>query len=276
MHWLRRITGALFLVGAALLVLHVAGRFVPLRPSAIYAEPTGFDDDITLTYAEARAQLVRRPGENPLDFAERATHVVSHAMAHYWKAEGAARFHLRVPPWENYVMWLAGVLRPRRFGQWEYADPDKALERGVGLCSQQTIVLVRALRRQGVVAVLVSLQGHVVGMAGSGTRVVLLDPDYDVVVPHGLREVEKDPEIVRPYYAAKYPPEVVDRLVGIYGSGGYQVDATGVANYTQSHRAWEFVFYSAAWAIPLALMAPHGLVIGASALRRRLKRDRRP
>jgi len=268
----RRITAALAVLGALLLALHVAGRFVPLRNPAVYTEANHFPDDITLTYAEAKAQLVRRPGEARGDFAVRATDVVNRGMAHYWRDDGAVRFHVHVPPWENYFLWALGWIDPAGYGKWEFADDDKALERGVGLCSQQAIILVRALRRAGVPAAIVGLSGHVVATAAVGPgALILLDPDYGVVVPHSLAEVQRDPDLVRPYYAAKYPPRQVDLLVGIYGPEGNFVDPTGADAYTAGRRRKEAWTYTACWVLPLVLMVPYGAVAAIGAVRRRRK-----
>lgn len=281
MRWVRRIAGVLFLLGAGLLVLHLSGRLVPLRNPDIYTARTGFKDDITLTYEEARAQLARRPGESDEQFAVRATDVVNRGMAHYWKDEGIDKYRLRLPPWENYLFWIAGLIDPKGYGKWEFADSDKALERGVGLCSQQTIILVRALRQNGVPAAIVGLDGHVVAMARVGPgHDILLDPDYGVVVPHSIAEVQGDPEIVRPYYAAKYRPKRVDHLVDVYGPQGNFIDPSGDRKYTSMKRIRETVFYTAAWAFPLALMAPYGIGMTVFTLlgtaRRRRERGRRP
>jgi len=270
---LRRITAALAVVGALLLALHLGGRVVPLRNPAIYSERTPFPHDIQLTYEEARSQLVRRAGETAEAYALRAHDVVTRGMAHYWRDDGVDKYHLRLPPWENYVLWAASFVRPGMYRKWEFADPDRALERGVGLCSQAAIVLVHALRNNGVPAVIVGLDGHVVAMAAvaPGKR-ILLDADYGVVVPFGLTEVSANPDLVRPYYAAKYPPAKVDQMVGIYGPKGNFLDPSGAANYTAVRHRREVISYTLCWVIPLVLMAPYGLVLAGTALRRRLKR----
>lgn len=281
MRWVKRIAGVLFVLGAGLLILHLSGRQMSLRNPEIYTSRTAFDHDISLTYEEARAQLVRRPGESDEEFAVRATYVVNRGMAHYWKDEGIDKFRLRLPPWENYLFWVASFVNPKRYAKWEFANPDKALERGVGLCSEHAIVLVHALRRNGVPATIVGLDGHVVAMALVRPETFyLLDADYGVVLPHSIMEVQQDPEIVRPYYAAKYPPQVADYLVEVYGPEGNRMDPSGERIYTAGKRRREAVFYTAAWAIPVAFMAPYGIgmavVTLVGAARRRGKRGQRP
>lgn len=268
----RRITAALAVLGVLLLGLHLAGRLIPLRNPAVYAKLHHFPDDITLTYEEAKAQLVRRPGESAADFAVRATYVVNRGMAHYWEDDGAVRYRLHLPPWENYLFWAYGWIRPKVYAKWEFADPDKALERGVGLCSQQSIVLVRALHRGRVRATIVGLGGHtiVTAVVGPDTR-ILLDPDYGVVVPQSLREVQRNPDVIRPYYVS-YPPERVDHLVDVYGPKGNFVDQTGGYAYTAGRRWKEKWLYTACWVIPLVLMAPYAMLVAVGAARRRLKR----
>lgn len=274
MRRVRTITGVLFLVGAGLLLLHLAGRFVPLRNPAVYAELHHFPNDITLTYAEARARLVRRPEEAPLAYAVRANGVVNRGMAHYWRDEGADRFRLHIPPWENYLLWALGWIDPETYGKWEFADDDKALRRGVGLCSQHTVILAGALARAGVRSVIVKLGGHIVAMTGQPpNHYVLLDPDYGVVVPHGILEVQRNPDLIRPYYAAAgYGVAEVDHLVEMYGSEEDNVlYPNGPRTYAYWRREQEHRLYTACWMIPPVLMAPYGLVLAVGAVRRRRK-----
>lgn len=81
-------------------------------------------------------------------------------------------------PFTNWILWLAGFVLPEAGN---IRDPDLVLKFGAsGLCGQQAGVLGAALKKAGITARLVNLEGHTVAEAWIGERWVMLDPDYEV------------------------------------------------------------------------------------------------
>lgn len=249
----------LFAVGILLLAINIFGLFKTLRNPAIYDEEKTLRNrigDITIPYPEIKADFIRNKSETTKEYVVRMNKVVNDGFAHYWKRQGIAKYHLRVPIWENYLLYAASYVDPSVYRMYEFTDYKKDLERGVGLCSTHCIVLKGVLASHGIEGQLWDIAGHVV----LRTQVAdhewwLLDPDFGIVVPYDTAAVQANPEIVRPYYKdmAKlyYPdavdPYTVDHVVKLYGREGNHVYA--VNNWFEPFSYW------AKWIIPLVLMS---------------------
>jgi hypothetical protein len=111
-----------------------------------------------------------------------------------------AGFRLQVPIWENYLLWLAGELRPD-YRLYAFADPLKAIERGAGMCDQVSSALTALLRQRDFDARVVQLNGHTVVTVEVDPGVWhVLDADFNVVIPRSIAQIQADPGMVRPYY----------------------------------------------------------------------------
>jgi hypothetical protein len=248
-----------FSLGIILLAINIYGLFKSMRNEDIYKETnTGRLNDITLKLEDAKKALKRKAGESDKAFAIRVNDVVSKSMMHYWKAEGIKKYNLRVPVWENYILYFNNSLKEE--SRYEFSDYRKNLERGAGLCSTHSIVVKGVLRDNGIEAHLWDIAGHVVVRAEvAKNEWYILDPDFGIVVPHDIKEIESDPEIVRPFYANMadlYKPEyddpyTTDHVVEIYQKEGNHI-------YSDSP-IWEKTSYIAIWLIPLILILPLSL-----------------
>ena len=266
------ISMALFLIGAALMLLNIAGLFLSLRHPGIYSEDgVLFKEDISLSFEQAVKDAARRPGETDDAYARRLTRVVNMGVAHYWSEEGADRYRLRVPARENWLLYLKSFTEPEHYSKYEFVDPERALERGVGHCSQQAMILCRLLLDNGINAKIIVLGGHVVVGARTGPgKWIVADPDYGVVVPRDIMEIMSDPELVRPFYRdveSKYlDPRrkdllSADRIVEIYGPEG-NVILDDFINFMGPDRYYfELYSYAAIWIIPLLLLLPGAVTV---------------
>lgn len=249
---------ALFILGLILLAINIFGLFKSMRNPDVYTEPrTGRLNDITIKLEDARKALVRKADESDKVFAIRVNDVVSKSMSHYWKQEAVERYNMRVPVWENYLLFFVNSFK--KDNRYEFINYKKGLERGVGLCSSHSIVVQGVLLDNDMEAQLWDIAGHVVVRAKvSEDEWYILDPDYGLVVPHDISAIEADPEIVRPAYAdlaSLYKPEyddpyTTDHVVEIYGKEGNHI-------YTYN-AAFEIFSYIAIWIIPFLLMLPLG------------------
>jgi len=250
---------ALAALAVALLGLNLAGLVLPLRSPALgEVQNPKLRKGPVLPEAELYARLARR-GETDAEYAVKATAAIHQGIAHYWSDEGVSRFNLRVPPWENYLLFLAQYVYPEQYRKYAFHDYRKAIARGVGLCNQQAMVLAQVLERAGVAARIVALSGHVVVMARvdpATDRWWVLDPDYGVIVPHSIREIERNPELIRAAYAAAgYDAATIDGLVQVYASPGNSVWPSARTYFGRKYYV-EVAAYVAIWAIPVLLLLP--------------------
>jgi hypothetical protein len=250
----------LFTLGLILLGISVTGLFKSLRNEDLYSEITPYKDDISIRFSEAKKQWDRLKNESDQDFALRSTMLINHAMAHYWKDEGIIKYHMQVPLWENYILsirqWISGNKK------YEFRNYKKAIERGVGICSQPCIALKYLLNDNGIKADLWDLKGHVVvETTFSNSIKYMLDPDYGQFVPYGMKDIQANPDLVRESYKNQdnvYAAHVkehkhTDDIVNLYEKDGnhiYYMDKT-----------FEVFSYIAIWILPLLLIIPFALTL---------------
>ncbi|MFP4474970.1 MAG: hypothetical protein ACLFOY_05385 [Desulfatibacillaceae bacterium] len=265
-------------VGTALLCANIAGYFVPLRGQGLNYEQHAFfyPVDITIGPDAALGLLVKTEEETTRQYCERATWTLQSAMAYYWSAEGEHRYGMRVPAWENPVLYLLSMLDPDVF-TWEYADHRAALSRGVGLCGQQATALAGFLAENGIPVAVAWMEGHVVCQAEvePGRRIVL-DPALGLVLPYDLETLRERPEwLLQRYTLAwkrlfrpelhKYADLCAAVTAGAF-AGEHMVSSPLVASKpwaaTPRVRA-ERMLYFLKWAVPLVLMLPLALVFAA-------------
>jgi hypothetical protein len=255
-----RIKSILFTFGLLLLGINVVGLFVSLRNPAIYQEKKVRDErDITLTAEELLQAAERKPGEPRPVYVTRLNDAVNKGIAYYWEDEGIEKYELRVPIYENYLLYLAGYVSPR-YRKYEFSDQYKNIERGVGLCSLHATVIAALLKDHGVDSKVVLLDQHVVAMAQvdeTRDRWWIVDSTLGVVVKHDIAEIERDPDLIKPYYLERgYSREYVEWLARVYGREG-----NVVFNEARDYMPWrlrfiEYISYIFKWVIPMTLIVP--------------------
>lgn len=263
------LTYSLTIAAMALLGLNVYGCLRSLRSSYLWTEHnTIFENDVILSYEEVLDRCERRPEEPDDVFVGRVCEAIHDGMAHIWMSSKGDTHHLQVPIWENYL--LAGYLwvRPPNVG-YEYLDHRKALERGIGLCSQHVIAATGVLSSNGITARPVHLHGHMVALIerADGSHYII-DPDFGVVLPFDLETVERNPELVVPYYmTAHLNPDSLSvedqarRMVKVYRKDGNVVYASIADCWGWEALLLEKGTYFAKWTLPLGLMVLAGFVV---------------
>ena len=152
----------LFYVGILLLAINVYGLFKSLRNPAIYDEEKTLHNrlgDITIKYPDIEKDFARHANESEKDFAIRMNTVVNKGMCHYWKDDGVAKYNLRVPVYENYLLYAAAYIDPKEYSKYEFSDYKKDLERGL-VCAQRIRLYSKAFSiKTGLMQVFGILQG---------------------------------------------------------------------------------------------------------------------
>jgi hypothetical protein len=255
-------SGVLFWIALLLLGTSIAGVFIPLRNPDLYRENLSFfKDDITLTEDQLWSATVRQQGESTEAYVTRLNEAVNNGTAHYWDDQGIYKYNLRIPIYENYLLFFAGYLYPPAYAKYEYCNYKKAIKRGLGLCSEHAIILTGILKDQGIESQILSLDGHVVSTAqvNQGTWWIL-DSDFGVVIPHSIAEIENDPNMIRPTLKQKrYSDAIVNWMVDVYGKEGNRV-FSGAREYRPRGYLIETLSYVLIWILPMIMMVPYFLV----------------
>lgn len=208
-------------LGLLLFGINIYGLYKPLRNQSIFKEKqTFFDSDIVLSEIELKKQLIRNDEVDSV-FVKNINEAINKGIAHYWKDEGVNKYNLRIPIYENYILFIASYLNPSKFRKYEYSNYYKAIERGVGLCSQHAIILCEVLENNGINSKVVDISRHVVVTAQVNSKKNIwwvLDPDYGVIIKNDIKTIEKTPNIIRPFYFNKgYDTITVNTLTDSYG-----------------------------------------------------------
>lgn len=252
----RRFLVYLFCIaGCGLLTLNVTGFFLSLRNPDIHEEPISHLFGSTLTEKDFYQAIAAVEGASLEDSLRKFNEVVNRGMAHYWWDEGIDQYNLRIPPHENYLLFFASYLYPEKYRKYEICNIHKAIERGVGICTQQAGVLSTLLEERHRENKLWLLRRHTVVIAHAGNEWWLLDPDYGVVVPEDYRTVMANPRSITPYYAAKgYEPHTIENLIDIYGVDGPVGAIATWEQYLGKSCVYEQYAYIAKWLLPVLLL----------------------
>ncbi len=223
-------TGALLSVGSGfVLVAPSLARATtaahPMHEAAAWGKPSVTRDDPAHVL-----MLLEALDPVDADAITEANLLVSSAMTSYWPALGVRDATLDCGFLEDPAEWFrlrylggAEELVPgfTQHQTLERADWRMALRKGVGFCSQQSMVIAEYLKERGIDAKVHRLGGHVITVAHTAEGDILLDPDYGVALRCSLAQAETDPERVRAEYrAAGFGAAQTDMVVEIYGVEG--------------------------------------------------------
>lgn len=258
---MNRLSQITLVIGIILLGINVSGLFKTMRNPELYSEEITLRNrinDVVIEYPAIKEMLKRKDNESNIDFAMRINKVVNDGVAHYWKKEGIKKYYLRVPVWENYLLYFASFINPQKYERYEFSNYRKNLERGVGLCSAHSIIVKGVLMENGIKAELLDVGGrHVVVRAElNDTATYVLDPDYGIVVPYDTAALTLNPELAREpyksmadlYYPDAKDPYTTDFIVEIFGKKKHTYNV---------HNRFEYFSYCAIWVIPFLLMFPY-------------------
>lgn len=247
-----------------LLSLNIMGSFKPLRPSNLNAEVMRFGEiDVTLTAEQLQQALERQPEESDAEYSRRLTLALAQGIAHVeWENYDPDLFHQRVPPWENYILYLMGVFSGiPEFERYHFSNPYRSIERGIGICGDVSMTLSSLLNEQSISNTIVTVPGHVMVQADIGGQSLLLDADFGVVLPQGIEFYQEEPQTL----ALEY-----QRQLGRYNDGELMISNNlrnhgfrhwnGAKHFITKKYYFEKFAYFMKWAFPLALLMFAGFV----------------
>lgn len=197
---------AVIIVSVAVLMLNLYGQFKSLRFSDFDSVPESqfrFGRKLPLSYREAKAKLkALMEVEDPLDYAQRATKLVSECLAHLeWYELDPLRSYQTVPIWENPILYILGrYSRLPYYQRYNFTDYRKTLERGFGICGDASTVLSQLLDKKSIKHQIVAFDEHVLVEAEIESKLYMLDPDFGLATNHSVEELSRQPGLTASYY----------------------------------------------------------------------------
>lgn len=262
-----------FVLGIFLFLLNIFGLFRTLRNPEIYRESSlDFDNAITLTEKDFYQKLKEADNLSIKEYVEVANRAVNQGIAHYWNDAGIKVYNLTVPFWENYLLYLKSFIYPNTYKKYEFCNFKKAVERGVGLCSQQATVLMDILNEKKIESYLVHLHGHIVVTAlvnKNENEWWILDPDFGIVFENDLKFLENNLDIVESKYKDVVAKSRVDNsrkiawianIITIYGNKNDHLINEMSDYFGKNYCEKENFDYILIWVIPVFLVIP-GIII---------------
>lgn len=251
-----RIINFFLVLGIFLMGINLYGSFQSMRNPVIYEEFS-----MGLTLENVYENLDQLPGESDEAYVYRLVDVAHSGVAHYWENDGIDRFHMRVPSYENHILYLGSLINPKRYLGYEFCNHRLAIERGVGLCSQYSLILTDILNERGFETRIAGLSGHVVATVQIDAEEDIwwtIDGDNGFVFEYPIEVIEKNPEIIREYFEGRggYRPEVIDLFVEIYGEDGNYIKLSGNEFDGGGKCTREQAFYILKWLFPILSTLP--------------------
>jgi hypothetical protein len=267
-------------LGGLLIAANIAGMFLPMRAEM----PEEFVQGIRQTgprlpYDQALQRLAFLKSDTAESYARRANLAVFESMIHGDVSTDLGRWRLEIPPWKNWSLHALGAMSPS-LRKYRYWDHEQEFERGIGLCGNLSSILVGYLAENGIPARIVGLEGHVVVTAEVRPGVwYILDPDYGVVMPYALDQVQQNPGLVVDAYKPSTDEQMLGMIVSYYASAADNyIDQTGRDGFYSSwdgsadiYRSREQLMEQLKWLVPSVLLAA-GLLLGLVAFFWRARR----
>lgn len=202
-----------------LIIINVYGQIVTPYERPDEANPVS----AAIEEIDRAWEQYQQGGSDRREFLQRATQAYAEGIEYIWPKHQA-----RVALTDNWLLWGMGYLDGvvTKLGltnvdgllrAYESIDYRRALARGHGICSQNSLGLASLLeRRYGIEGDVIGLSGHVVVEA----KGYLLDPSVGLAFPFSLAEAERREEEGREIsgiYAAAFDSDEATRVYGFDG-----------------------------------------------------------
>lgn len=244
-------------IGTALLCINLYGFTQELRPEGLTPEVLRFKgEDVSLSAIDFEVQAERKPDEPDDEYAKRLTMVIANGLAHLnWESYNPDLYHQRVPIWENYILYFMGVFTNiPEYERYHFVNTEKSIERGIGICGDASMILSQMLDKNHIENKIITIPGHVMVEAILDNKLILLDPDFGVILDHGIE-----------YYKAH-----IEELISAYNKMGYFNNGelmiarnliersfekwNGVNHFITKKYYFESISYFLKWFIPVLLL----------------------
>ncbi len=131
----------LFVLGVFLFFLDSMRFFYPLRNDEINNKKLRFPNDIQLTAEESFKRIDDAKNLPDKQYAIEINNIVHNGIAHSWSDEKKYDYRIQIPIFRNYIIYLLSKLKPSIYDKYEFCDYRRAIQRGIGLCSQHALAI---------------------------------------------------------------------------------------------------------------------------------------
>lgn len=249
---------ATMVLGCVLMAINLYGLNRDIRPEGLTPDVLRFgEQDLTMSPLELNKAIVRQPSESDEDYARRLTLALAGGIAHVeWLMYDPDTFHQRVPVWENFILYLMGVLTSiPEYERYHFSNPHRSLARGIGICGDASMTLSGLLDEQGIPNTIITVPGHVMVEAQLPDKSMLLDADFGVVLEHGVAYYQQQPEALALAYQSQLG-RVNDGELMIANelkNVGYRV-WNGTSHFITKKYYFEKFAYVAKWLFPTIMI----------------------
>lgn len=168
---------------------------------------------------------------------------------------------MRIPITENFIFYVYEKLGWMASPKYEYCDPWRALDRGVGVCSQAAMVLSKLLEIREIENRVVAFEEHVVVEAQvdkENDEWWIFDPDYGVTIETDLKTIKNHFDDYKIAYENSdirgdemERKKTIDSLSKIYTEQNTGIDMVAYINTTCAN---EIRAYQLKWLLPVILI----------------------
>lgn len=218
--------------------------------------PTPLDYEAALGLVDEARDLA-----DPYEKVVMVNKAVAMSISKQWKDQST----YRVPFFKNYVLFVLPIFEPLfalvgfadlQYEPYEYPNHYDALERGVGICSGYALTVAGFLNEMGIHTSILSMEGHVVAMADMPDKnQIILDANYDVVLPFGMTYAQRNPQhVYEVYVEGGHDAHSADVVARIFAQPVYHVFPQGAKTYSRHLIVVERVAYVVKWLFPVLLV----------------------
>jgi hypothetical protein len=246
----------LSIIGVVLTAINVYGEFQQIRPAHFKTEHLRFGEgDSIYSYDEVMEKINQQPVELRDEYAENITSLISKGLAHIrWTKYAPGKYNQLVPIWENYFLFFMGVFTQiPEYKRYHFADYERSLERGIGICGDASMIMSQILNKAEIPNQIVSFPGHVAVEAMINGSLTSYDPDFGVVIPHSIAEINERSDIIFPYYKEEgYTDKEINTLQRSYSNEFMRWDDT--EDFITKKYHFENISYLLKWPFPIFLV----------------------
>jgi hypothetical protein len=249
------ITILLFISGVVLTTLNIYGEFKNIRTTIFFDDELRFNNDQPTEFQNTISQLAKLEGESDLQFSKRITKVIAAGLAHiHWERYDAEKFNQLIPIWENYFLYFMGKFSGiPEFEKYHFANYERSLERGIGICGDASMVLSQVLTNNNIVNNIITFPDHVVVSAKFDNKEKVFDPDFGVSLPFSPEKIMQSPSLVSNYYLdAGYFDYDIKAFNRIYNNNFQRWG--GVKHFITKKYYFEKISYWLKWPFPILLI----------------------
>lgn len=264
-----------FVIGIILFGINIIGFFLPLRSDDVYKLNSSFrPQGIHLTEQQV-LDIVENTSIERKQYLINVNNAVNDGVAYYWgnkycsingtlqacnDYEGIDKYHLRIPVYKNYILYSMSYIFPQYYLRTFYGDYRKGLERGVGVCDQQTVILDGLLESQNIECKMIDTPHHFFETAladPTSDEWWILDPSYGVVVPYNIQQIQENPELIRTFYLEKgYSNETIDALIQNVFTNHTIKFHSNISEYSTKLYPFNKLSRILIWLIPICMILP--------------------